>query len=293
MKKKNTRKVGVAFAAILLAVLMLAVCAVSFFVTQNAEKTSALDAASAKSVKEVTAFSDNNVRESAIFADNIFKRVTAASIAYTGEGSDLEKIASALSFDTLLITDDKGKITASYPEGEAGKSLKDDDNTKLLNVVAKGIAVKKLGDVQKTENGYSVYAAAARQDSAGAVVAKTQADEYADVNGDNLAQQCGEYVIIEKDGEVVSSTLKEDDKKSIKDFGGKDNGEPFEIKLKDGKKLDAKVEKAGDYTVMTAIEKGEPDNGNPNAFMIIGFTALGLTAAGCVLLVLVGKKEEE
>lgn len=292
MKQKNTRKVGVVFAAILLAVLMLAVCAVSYFVTQNTSAPGPLDRASAESVKKVNAFSENYTRESAIFADNIFKKVTASSIAYTGKGSDLEKIAASLSFETVLVTDDKGKITESFPQGSEGKYLKDDENTKSLNVVAKGIAVKKLGDVQKTDDGYTVYAAVARQDSGGAIVAKTPADEYADVNGDNLAQECGGNVIIEKEGAIVSSSFNDAAGKTIKELNAKENGEPFELKFDNEKVYVAKVEKAGEYTVLTALEKSDVNEGAPNSFMIIGLTALGLTAAGCVLLVLVGKKEE-
>lgn len=293
-KTKSTRKVSVTVASIILAALMLSLCAVSFFVTRRAggkALDNVLETEAAEHAKVVSAYADDSIRANAKFADNIFKKVSAASLAYTGEGSDLEKIATTLSFDTLLVTDDKGKITASYPEGAAGKYLKDDKNTQPLTVVAKGIAVKKLGEVQSTDDGYTVYAAAARQDAGGAIAAQMAADGYEELLGADLAESCGDNVIVEKDGKCVSSSFAAADEKAIADFTDKTDGTPFEIKL-EGKTYAARVDVVGDYTVLTAIEKVK-DNRATDAFLIILVTGVALSAAGVALLLLTGKKDED
>ncbi len=154
MSKETTgKKIGAGLAACVLAVLLIISCVVSLIAIKpgSAEAGSAVDKASELTVKKVTAFDEDSVRTNAVFTDMILKRVCGAALAFKGNEAELEGIASTLSFDSVIVTDEKGKITASYPDDLKGKALKDDPKTLSLTPVAKGITNKAMGADAPTE----------------------------------------------------------------------------------------------------------------------------------------------
>ncbi len=180
MSKETTgKKIGAGLAACVLAVLLIISCVVSLIAIKPGS---------------VTAFDEDSVRTNAVFTDMILKRVCGAALAFKGNEAELEGIASTLSFDSVIVTDEKGKITASYPDDLKGKALKDDPKTLSLTPVAKGITNKAMGDITENEDGtYQITAAARRTDreEGGAVAVVLTNDTYGAVQGKELAASCG------------------------------------------------------------------------------------------------------
>ena len=294
MSKETTgKKVGAGLAACVLAVMMVITCVVSLIVIKpgSTETVSTVDKASELTVKKVTAFDEESVRTNAVFTDNILKRACGAALAFKGDEAELENIASTLSFDSVIVTDEKGKITASYPEDLKGKALKDDPDTLSLTPVAKGIANKAMGNITEKEDGsYKVTAAARRADreEGGAVVVVMTNDTYGSVLGKDLAAACGENVIIEKDGKRISSSFADAGETSIADLGVKEDDKAVSIKA-DGKDYDAKAATVGEYHVLTAVTPQASSGNGWTPFVIIAITDLVLAVIGVIIFMAAGK----
>lgn len=294
--EKSTKRVASGVAAVMLAIVMIGTIIAAFFAinpASGAEASSPIDEAAERSASKVAKFEEDSVRTNAVFSDSVFKRVCGAALAYKGNDAELEAIASTFSFENVAVTDDKGVITASYPdEGLKGKSLKDDASTVALNPVAKGILVKSIGTITPQEDGtYLVTAAAHRTDSdkGGAIVATLISDTYGAVLGTELAYDCGENVIIEKEGKVISSSFTDADGKTINDLGVTEDDKVTEIKVGD-KTYQAKAMTVGDYRVLTALEVAGASSGSGwTAFLIISITCAALAIIGCVVVFVAGK----
>lgn len=252
-------------AAAVLAALMLAACAAgcgssgSSGSSGGSEK--AVDAIASFSEKKVKEFTETSTRANARFTSGIFKLAGAAALAYTGKEETLSDIVTTLSLDSIAVTDDKGKVVAAFPEELKGTSLKDNEHTKSLNPVAKGISVKAIGDIVPNEDGsYTVYAGVERKDAAGAVVISLQSEEYADVIGTNLAGKCGENVIIEKDGKRLSSDFTAAGDQSIEQLGVTEDGKMTAVTA-DGKTYQAKAATIDNYRVLTALDEAASSDG--------------------------------
>ncbi len=298
-KEKTTKKVGSGIAAAMLALVMIGtICAglIAANTTSGSGGGSQIDNAAKKTADTVTKFEEDSVRREAVFTDSVLKKVCAAALAYSGDDAALESIASTLSFETIAITDGKGVITASYPEGQKGKSLKDDENSITLYSVSKGILGKNIGLIKPSESGdYLVYAAAQRTDGdqSGAVNVTLISDEYGAVAGENLAVSCGDNVIIEKDGKVLSSTFSAADGKSISDLGVKEDDKAVTVSV-DGKSYDAKAATVGDYHVLTAVEQQSGGSGSGwTQFIIVSITCACLAIIGCIVVFAAGKSKDK
>ena len=298
-KEKTTKKVGSGIAAAMLALVMIGtICAglIAVNTSSGSGGDSALDNAAKKTADTVTKFEEDSVRREAVFTDSILKRVCAAALAYKGDDADLETIASTLSFETIAVSDGKGIITASYPEGQKGKSLKDDKDSITLYSVSKGILGKNIGLIKPTESGdYLVYAAAQRTDGdqSGAINVTIISSEYGAVVGENLAESCGDNVIIEKDGKVISSTFSAADGKSISDLGVKEDDKAVTVSV-DGKSYDAKAATVGDYHVLTAVEAQSGGSGSGwTQFIIVSITCACLAIIGCIVVFVAGKSKDK
>lgn len=298
-KEKAKKRVGSGIAAAMLALVMIGtICAGLIAVNTSSDSggDSALDNAAKKTADTVTKFEEDSVRREAVFTDSILKRVCAAALAYKGDDAALESIASTLSFETIAVSDGKGIITASYPEGQKGKSLKDDKDSITLYSVSKGILGKNIGLIKPTESGdYLVYAAAQRTDGdqSGAINVTIISSEYGAVVGENLAESCGDNVIIEKDGKVISSTFSAADGKSISDLGVKEDDKAVTVSV-DGKSYDAKAATVGEYHVLTAVD--QQSGGSCigwTQFIIVSITCACLAIIGCIVVFVAGKSKDK
>lgn len=241
-------------AAAVLAVLMLASCAAGCGSSASSGGSDqAVNAVASFAEKKVSEFIETATRTNARFTSGIFKIAGAAALAYTGKEDALSDIATTLSLDSIAVTDDMGKIVAAFPAELKGTALKDNEHTKMLNPIAKGISVKAIGDIAPNEDGsYTVYAGVERKDAAGAVVVSLLSEDYANVTGANLAADCGENVIIEKDGKRLSSDFTDAGDQSIEQLGVKEDGKVTSVTA-DGKTYQAKAATIDNYRVLTAL----------------------------------------
>ena len=278
---KGKKSVGVAFAAVITALLLIVSC-VAACIAVNAGSSGGTDTASAaleEAQKEVTKFADDSVRNEADFSDNLFKKGTSAAMMYQGKNNDgqLEKISAAVGADSIVVTDAKGKITESYPDDKLkGKTLKENKMGEF-GKISKGI-VDKI---------YKVNVGIRRQDGDGLVVIGFTDDSYENVTGENLAASISKNVIIEKDGKILSTNYEPaKDSESIEAFEkkAKDAGYTF-----DGKRYETKKGEADVYTVMVAVS--EAANSNTTAIVIIVIANAALILIG-VCLYLVGAKKK-
>ena len=271
MSKETTgKKIGAGLAACVLAVLLIISCVVSLI-----------------------AIKPGSTEANAVFTDMILKRVCGAALAFKGNEAELETIASTLSFDSVIVTDEKGKITASYPDDLKGKALKDDPKTLSLTPVAKGITNKAMGDITENEDGtYQITAAARRTDreEGGAVAVVLTNDTYGAVQGKELAASCGENVIIEKDGKRLSSSFADAGETSIADLGVKEDDKAVSIKA-NGKDYDAKAATVGEYHTLTAVAPQASGGNGWGTFWIIAITDIVLAAAGIIIFMVAGKSK--
>ena len=109
----------------------------------TASSSKGFDAAFDYAKSQVSTYSSQQSRYSAVFADEAFSRANATALLVEGktEQEDLEKAARYLFLDSITVADENGKIVASYPEGEAGKSIKELGDKAYFNRVVKGVVV--------------------------------------------------------------------------------------------------------------------------------------------------------
>ncbi len=168
------------------------------------------DAAFDYAKSQVSSYSSMQSRYSAVFADEAFSKANATAMLLDGKTAqeDLEKAARYLFLDSITVCDETGKVVASYPEGEAGKSIKEISDKAYFNRVVKGVVVKTMTDpVLQDDCTYTVMTGVTRADGSGAVVIGFTTDEYTKVNGADVAKSCGVNTVVLKDGAVISATL--------------------------------------------------------------------------------------
>ncbi len=146
------------------------------------------------------------------FSDDAYSKASIAATLLSEKNGEEEMQAAArnLKLDTILIADEKGVVTASYPDDLKGKNIKETDY-KAFNKVVKGIAVKLMPDPVKIKDSdeYSVNAAVPRADGSGAVIIGYKSAAYADITGENITDYCGVNTIIGKDGTILSTSFNE------------------------------------------------------------------------------------
>lgn len=214
---KNNHLLKKVFAGVMIAsvaAVSLAGCGSSSDNSSGSASSKALDANFEFAKGKVSDYSSSQTRMSGIFSDKVFSTANAAAMMINAKSTkeDLEKIARYLFLDSISVVDEKGDITACYPETEKGKNLKNLKDKQLFNRVVKGIVVKTMTDPVPVEGSseYIVTAGVSRADGvAGAVIVSYKTDDYDDVTGKNLADKCGANTIVVYENAVLSSTLEQ------------------------------------------------------------------------------------
>lgn len=156
-------------------------------------------------------FNHYQKRNAALYADELFRKATVVALMADEDTTteDFEKIAHNLSIDSITIADENHMVTASYPEGDKGKKLKDLEDRRTFAKIIRNVATKCMTDpVYDEETGnYSLFVGVKTTDETGAVIIGLTTDKYSELNGDTLAEKCGNNMIVLKGDEVISSTL--------------------------------------------------------------------------------------
>lgn len=219
-----------------------------------------LDDQLAYAKEKVEAFSHDERRNLALFADDVFSKANLVAMMADGDTSDEDfaKIARYLSLDSITIVDENRNVIASYPEGDKGKALKDIEDKKEFLSIVKNITDKQMSDPVKDEDTgeYSMLAGVKRTDGTGAVIIGLTSDEYGELCGDKLADVCGQNTLVIKDGTVVSSTMTGayagDSLETLNISEDDLEKDSFSLTV-DGSKYQCKPAKAGDYIVVSAV----------------------------------------
>lgn len=210
MKKESMKKKTVTVFAAAAAALMLAT-ALSGCGGSSGGANSALNASHKYADGILSKYVSSKNAASFAFTDEACAKATLASMFYTKDvdAEGMQKIARNLFADSITVTDDKGVVAASYPEGDEGKKLTELGERAVFNKVVKGMSEKLTTEpVLDEETGeYSLFAGVGRTDEGGTVIVGYKTKDYGDVCGDTLAQKCGVNTIVLQNDEVISSTL--------------------------------------------------------------------------------------
>lgn len=254
MKKVIITKKSLALvlSAILIA-LSLAACG------SSASASTGLKAALGYASEKVSDFSHYQRRNAAFFANDIFSRATAAAMMIRDDTAeeDLETIAHCLSLDSITVADETRTVVASYPAGEAEKSLKELEDKTIFSQIVRNIADKEMTDPVSGADGgtYSLLAGVKRSDGTGVVIIGVTTEDYADVCGDTIAEKCGVNTIVLRDDTVISSTLvgvnAQDTAQTLGISDEDMQKESFTLTVGDARYLCLSAS-AGDYTVICA-----------------------------------------
>ena len=222
-----------------------------------------LDASLDYSVSKVMNYSSSQARAVSDFADSAFCKANSVAMVINSktDKEQFEEIARNFMVESITVTDGTGKITACYPEGEEGKTLKETDDKKSFNRIIKGITVKSVTDPVPSEDGEGYYYMAGvgrvDTDEGGIVVIGAKTYDYDKVTGENVAEKCGVNTIVLSEGAVLSSTMDKVERGAkAEDIGIKtDDIEKGEFALTvDGVTYNCKSKAADDFTVICAEE---------------------------------------
>lgn len=209
---------------LLSALIVLSISAFLFGCSSSDSSNDNLDYAKTK----VEDYVNSQARYNAEFYDEIYAKGYLAAQCFTPKKTDTEQlktVARYLYADAITITDMDGKIIAAYPDDEVGKNIADIKDKVKYRGILKWIYPRCASDIVKDKDSgeYAVSVGVQRTDTQGCVIVDMHTEDYAKVDGSNLAEFCGPNVIIAKDKKVISSTL-----------DGVEEGKTFEeLKLKD------------------------------------------------------------
>ena len=169
----------------------------------------------------------------------------------------MKKVVTDLALESLTITDEKGDVTVSYPEGDAGKNIKELPDRAIFNKIVKGISDKYMKDPEYNADKKSYYVlAGVKKEDGGVSVIGYYDESYAAVCGGDLAEKCGDNTVIVSKDKVISSSLDGVEAgASLEDIGVKSGDlkkDSFELTVKD-KKYNAAAVTKGDITAIVAI----------------------------------------
>ena len=241
-----------------IAVSVILICALLAGCSASKGLSANLDYAKGK----VADFAHDQKRNQSVFAGDIFKTANIAAMLITKDSTDedFEKVAKTLSLDGLTVADETRTVVGSYPAGDKDKNLKDLDDKKEFAGIVRNTADKQMTDpVYHAEDGtYSLMAGVKRTDGTGVVIITLTTDAYGDAVGDNLAEKCGNNMIIVKGDTVISSTvdgvLKSDTIDIVK-LTQDDLKKDAVSFTSDGTSYSAKVANEGGYAVICAEPK--------------------------------------
>ena len=211
---------------------------------------------------KIADFAHDQKRNESVFAGDIFKTANIAAMLIKEDSTDedYEKIAKNLSLDGLTVADETRTVVGSYPAGDKDKKLKDLGDKKEFSGIVRNTADKQMTDpVYNAENGsYTLMAGVKRTDGTGVVIITITTDAYGDVVGDNLAEKCGNNMIIVKNDTVISSTVEgvvKSDTIDIINLTEEDLKKDSVSFTSNGKSYTAKTASEGGYTVLCAEPK--------------------------------------
>lgn len=244
-----------------LALVMTAVMLLSVILAGCGAKPASkeLDSALEKAQTTVTDFASGQRRNAAIFTHSLFEKAheAAEKIGEETSSDKLKEVCEELALDSVTVADENKIVTASYPQDEVGKKLKEIEEKKMFSAIASNNAIEMISDPElDTESGaYRYLIGVKRADGTGVVITELKTAEYAEVCGANLAEKCGENTVILKDGEVLSSTLegvKTGDAVDTLGISSEDLEKGSFTATVSGKSYTCKAAVSGDYTVICA-----------------------------------------
>jgi len=192
---------------VLLSLLTIIVFASGLYGCGSTKSNSALD----YSKQKVQDYVEWQTKYNAEFYDEIYAKAYLAALCYTTDKKteDLEQIARYLYVDSILVTDENGKITAAYPETKKGTNIEDDDVLISFKNILKWVFPRLATDPEKVKDSdkYAMTVGVRRSDADGCVIVSFETDGYSKVIGADLAEKCGPDVVIALDGTVISSTM--------------------------------------------------------------------------------------
>lgn len=240
-----------------LALILAASMCLSLYGCGSAASTDALDDNLEYAKEKVQDYAEWQAKYESEFYDEVYAKASLAAIAYNSDFDDekLQSLARYLFVDTLMITDDKGEVVASFPAENKGKNIGDIEGMDKYKAILKWINPRLCSDPAPVEGSdeYTMDAGVQRIDEMGVVIVGFTTDGYDKTIGADLAQQCGNNVIVALDGNVISSTVDGVERgKALSDYGIKDtSGESFTFKA--GKtEFTAKSDKVGSFNVICA-----------------------------------------
>lgn len=210
-------------------------------------------------LKVVSDFSSKSKANEFEFSDKAFAKANLVAMMFKSDttAEEMQELARNLFLSSITVTNDKGEIVASYPEGAESGKIKESKDKSMFNKIVKGISEKLMNDpaYNADADNYSVLAGVTRKDEGGAVIVGFDTTDYSSVTGSDLAKSCGANAVVIKDDAVISSTLdgvgvntKLEDYGVSSDDLSKDS---FTIKT-DDKSYTATAGTKGDYTVICA-----------------------------------------
>ena len=262
--KNKSKTISFSYALVITAIVVVLSFICTCFAVSSASNSSQADLNAALSYAD-DKVKDFNSQESKIkfdFTDKIYSKANTVALLYSKDTTDedLQKITRDLYIDSVVIVDSNNNCVASYPEDYKGKNIKKTDDYASFSKIVKGMAVKLMSEPVLAEGSsyeYSLLAGVPQSDGTGAVIIGITTDDYANVNGANLAEDCGRNVIIAKDGEIISSTFGSEKKDKLEDLGINDSDlskDSFNLKY-DGNSYLCKTSVQGDYTIICASQQ--------------------------------------
>ena len=246
------KKVITIVVSVILICALLAGCSASKGLSAN------LDYAKGK----LADFAHDQKRNESLFAGDVFKTANIAAMLIKEDSTDedYEKIAKNLSLDGITVADETRTVVGSYPAGDKDKNLKDLGDKKEFAGIVRNTADKQMTDpTYNAGNGtYTLMAGVKRADGTGVVIITLTTDAYGEVVGDNLAEKCGNNMIVVKNDTVISSTVGgvvKSDTIDIINLTEDDLKKDTVSFTSDGKSYTAKVASESGYTVLCAEPK--------------------------------------
>lgn len=241
--------------AILIAVIMAATSVVCVALGTDRKTDNSTYLIDAKSV--VTDFVNNESYNNFAFMDSLFAKANIVSTC-VDEQTDSDtatNIAKNLGLNSFIVTDTDGKIINATDADKIGTSILDDKNTNPFKKVLKGISYKSTTEPKAVEGESGIYnvMACVTRPVGGVVIIDIDADTYANVTGENLADSCKGDTIIVKDGKIISSNIDIDGVNELENLGITDNmlnATEFSITVND-RKYTLSAENIDDYTVIS------------------------------------------
>ena len=264
MKKKRLLSILAIGAASLMVIASLTACGFSGGSGSSASDSGSKAEGSYSSLADgkaaIAEYEKGKSAASFKFADGAYAKAKEAAEKVSADSSadDVKKVVTDLALESLTITDEKGDVTVSYPEGDAGKNIKELPDRAIFNKIVKGISDKFMKDPEYNakENTYSILAGVRKGDEGGVAVVGYNDEGYASVIGGDIAEKCGPNTVVLNDGKVVGSTLDGVGLgATLEDIGVKEadlKSDSFSVKAGD-KSYNASAVTKGSLTVIVSV----------------------------------------